>query len=49
MPAETTTPFATANDTLKTAILGRAGKLVAGMGNHDYDGSNEAGTPLPRP
>ena len=41
--SDATTPFATANDTLKTAILGRAGKLVAGMGNHDYDGSNEAG------
>ena len=40
--SDATTPFATANDVLKTAILGRGGMLVAGMGNHDYDGSNEA-------
>jgi hypothetical protein len=41
--SDATISFATANDTLKNAILGRGGKCVAGMGNHDYDGSNEAG------
>jgi hypothetical protein len=40
---DSVTSFATANDALKNAIIGRGGKVLAGIGNHDYDGTLEAG------
>ena len=39
--ADGTTTYATANDTLKTAIQGLGGDLYPTKGNHDDDGDNE--------
>jgi hypothetical protein len=39
--ADSVTTYQTANDTLKTGILARGGKIYPCMGNHDYDGARE--------
>jgi hypothetical protein len=43
--ADATTTYATANDTLKNAIIAAGGKIYACDGNHDWDGTNENSFP----